>query len=211
MVDFVRTLLQKILWLVSAAATVSWGTSPPGDRCRSPQLFCLGCNWNKMIVCYESTRALHKESTRRGGDTPLGQVVVDGNVCVFVTKEKNKQPSPKMRPSSLQRTIKSHERSLELQKQGRPFEGKCHKPVSQTLGCSHSQHGAAPNWETADVIFGAHLGIGLCRVLELRLAVWPIRSGFLPLSGHHLFMELCPQTAPWEEVPSNRMRTKRQM
>lgn len=43
----------------------------------SPQLFCLGCNWNKIIVCYESTRALHRGSTKRG---VLGWIVVAGNV-----------------------------------------------------------------------------------------------------------------------------------
>lgn len=57
------------------------GRSPPGDDCYSPQLFCLGCNWNKIIVCYEFTRALHRGSTKRGEDTPLGWVVVAGNVC----------------------------------------------------------------------------------------------------------------------------------
>lgn len=64
----------------SLVPLVSSGKEPFRRPLCSPQLFCLGCNWNKIIVCYESTRALHRGSTKRHEDTSLGWTVLAGNV-----------------------------------------------------------------------------------------------------------------------------------
>lgn len=136
-----------------------------------------------MITCYESTRALHKGSTRKGGDTLLGQVVVDGNLCrCFQNTGRNKQTPngiqcyfkwPSNQNEILITSVKSHGRSLDLQKQAGLCQGKCHKLVSQTPGCSHSQQGAALTWARAGVRSGACVGAGTgagCATDEVRIA-----------------------------------------
>lgn len=54
-----------------------------------------------------------------------------------------------------------------------PFQGKCHKLVPQTPGCSHSQQGAAPSGARAGVMSGASVGAGTgagCATDEVRIA-----------------------------------------